>query len=75
MSVTVSPEVIALLSESAEWRLLGLLFEYPTPLWRHSLTALLPDLSSVSLTAMAQPNLKTRKRQDYGYLLEYRTRW
>lgn len=58
MSVAVTQEVKDLLRESAEWRLLGLLFEYPTPLWRQSLTALLPDLSNPTLASLAEDALR-----------------
>jgi len=58
MNASGSPEVITLLSESAEWRLLGLLFEYPTPLWRESLTALLPDLHDGALASLAEDALR-----------------
>lgn len=56
-SHTIDPEVTRLLREAAEWRLLGLLFEYPTPFWRQSLTALLPDLVGTSLRSMAEAAL------------------
>ena len=42
---TLSPEVERLLVEAAEWRLFGLLFEYPTAEWRSNLTALVPVLA------------------------------
>lgn len=42
-----------LLKEAAEWRLLGLLFEYPSPQWRASLKALLPSLSQQELRTIA----------------------
>lgn len=58
MSLALSQEVKDLLRESAEWRLLGLLFEYPTQLWRHSLTALLPDLSNPTLAPLAEEALR-----------------
>jgi nitrate reductase assembly molybdenum cofactor insertion protein NarJ len=45
MSATaLSPEVQQLLTEAAEWRLFGLLFEYPTPYWRANLSALASSL-------------------------------
>lgn len=58
MSVAVSQEVKDHLRESAEWRLFGLLFEYPTPLWRQSLTALIPDLGGGALASLAQDALR-----------------
>ncbi|MCX6621388.1 MAG: molecular chaperone TorD family protein [Acidobacteria bacterium] len=54
---TFSPEVLRLLAESAEWRLLGLLFEYPSAEWRAQVTALLPDLRDASLRALAEAAL------------------
>lgn len=39
----VTGEMRSLLEEAAAWRLLGLLFEYPTPAWRAQLEALLAD--------------------------------
>ena len=58
MNVALNQEVKDLLRESAEWRLLGLLFEYPTAAWRQSLTALLPDLRGGALVALAQDALR-----------------
>jgi nitrate reductase assembly molybdenum cofactor insertion protein NarJ len=42
---TLTPRLMALLREAANWRLLGLLFEYPSPQWRARLSVLLPDLA------------------------------
>lgn len=50
----LSPEVADLLKEASEWRLFGLLFEYPTKVWRANLEALLPSLHSSELRAIAQ---------------------
>ena len=58
MSVAVSQEVKDLLRESAEWRLLGLLFEYPTVAWRQSLAALLADLRGGALASLAEDALR-----------------
>lgn len=58
MKVVVRQEVKDLLLESAGWRLLGLLFEYPTALWRRSLTALLPDLGGGELASLAEDALR-----------------
>lgn len=52
-SALITPEVRTLLSEAAEWRLLGLLFEYPTQEWRARISALLPSLESAELRALA----------------------
>ncbi len=42
-----------LLAEAAEWRLLGLLFEYPYESWRRQISALVPDLKDESLRGLA----------------------
>jgi len=49
--------ITALLSESAQWRLFGLLFEYPNDSWRTRLQALLPDLRHDNLRAMGRAAL------------------
>lgn len=54
----LSPDTRQLLTEAAEWRLFGLLFEYPTAQWRANLTALLPSLASPELRAIAQAALE-----------------
>jgi nitrate reductase assembly molybdenum cofactor insertion protein NarJ len=46
-----------LLEEAAEWRLLGLLFEYPSPQWRRELEALLLSLPDANLRALAHAAL------------------
>lgn len=48
----------ALLAEAAEWRLLGLLFEYPNPAWREQVHALLPDLLSPGLRLLGEQALE-----------------
>lgn len=50
-----------LLSEAAEWRLLGLLFEYPTDAWRAQVTALLPDLREEEMRRMGEEALEVAK--------------
>ncbi len=42
------------LIESAEWRLLGLLFERPRPAWREEIAALAREVASEGLKAAAQ---------------------
>ncbi len=54
---TLHPEVRALLREAAEWRLLGLLFEYPSEPWRERLAAVLPDVSGAGLREMGRAAL------------------
>lgn len=49
--------ITALLSEAAQWHLIGLLFEYPDDSWRCRLQALLPDLRQENLRAMGQAAL------------------
>lgn len=51
-------EVIRLLAEAAEWRLLGLLFEYPSDAWRAQVTALLPDLRDEALRLLGEAALE-----------------
>lgn len=50
--------VAQLLSTAAEWRLLGLLFEYPSMEWRANLQALIPALASPQQCAMAEAALQ-----------------
>jgi nitrate reductase assembly molybdenum cofactor insertion protein NarJ len=56
--VTMPPGAAELLQEAAEWRLLGLLFEYPDAAWRRDLEALLPSVSSPELRALAEAALE-----------------
>jgi nitrate reductase assembly molybdenum cofactor insertion protein NarJ len=42
------------LREAVEWRLLGLLFEPPSPAWREQVRALIPETESSGLQAAAQ---------------------
>lgn len=58
MSAALAPDVQRLLEESAEWRLLGMLFEYPAGRWRANLEALLPSLPRPDLRAMAEAALE-----------------
>jgi nitrate reductase assembly molybdenum cofactor insertion protein NarJ len=55
---TVTPEVAALFGEAAQWRLLGLLFEYPTDAWRMQLAALQSDLQDENLRGLADAALE-----------------
>lgn len=52
------PGVEELLRDASQWRLFGLLFEYPTKAWRENLEALLPSLHSQELKAIAQATLE-----------------
>jgi nitrate reductase assembly molybdenum cofactor insertion protein NarJ len=54
----VNPEVAGLLSEAARWRLLGLLFEYPSGRWRGELEALLSDLQDETERGLAASALE-----------------
>ncbi len=49
---TINPEVVRLLTEAAEWRLLGMLFEYPSESWRERVAALLPDVRDENLRSL-----------------------
>ncbi len=51
-------EVTDLLAECAEWRLFGLLFEYPAHAWRSNLESLLPALPRSDLRGLAQAALE-----------------
>jgi nitrate reductase assembly molybdenum cofactor insertion protein NarJ len=55
---TLQPRAGELLSQAAEWRLLGLLFEYPAGHWRSNLEALLPSLARPELSALAEAALE-----------------
>ncbi|MBI5281395.1 MAG: molecular chaperone TorD family protein [Candidatus Solibacter usitatus] len=54
----LTPEIAGLLGEAAEWRLLGLLFEYPTETWREQVSALAADLKDEKLKALAAAALE-----------------
>lgn len=54
----LTPEITSLLGEAAEWRLLGLLFEYPTEAWREQLSALAADMKDEKLKALASAALE-----------------
>jgi nitrate reductase assembly molybdenum cofactor insertion protein NarJ len=56
--VTLPPGAAELLREAAEWRLFGLLFEYPDASWRRDLEALLPSIASPELRALADAALE-----------------
>jgi nitrate reductase assembly molybdenum cofactor insertion protein NarJ len=58
MNAALSPQIITILSQSAEWRLLGLLFEYPEAAWKTRLSALLPALTPAELRAMGEAALR-----------------
>lgn len=53
----VEEQVSRLLAEAAEWRLLGLLFEYPDAAWRQRLETLLPDVRQESMRALGRAAL------------------
>jgi len=52
------PAAIRLLEESAEWRLLGLLFEYPGGAWRTNVESLAASLRRPELRGMAEAALQ-----------------
>ncbi|MBI4893333.1 MAG: molecular chaperone TorD family protein [Acidobacteria bacterium] len=54
----MSPEIVRLLTEAAEWRLYGLLFEYPGEAWREQVRALLPDLREDGLRQLGEAALQ-----------------
>lgn len=49
---------VELLAEAAEWRLFGLLFEYPDAAWRAELEPLLPSLAKPELRALGEAALE-----------------
>ncbi|MCC6586545.1 MAG: molecular chaperone TorD family protein [Bryobacterales bacterium] len=51
-------QVTKLLSEAAEWRLLGLLFEYPGGQWRANLSAVIDAVTDPELRAMGEAALE-----------------
>lgn len=53
-AVDLSPEVHDLLGQAAEWRLLGLLFECPSPRWREQLGELAPEVGDAQLRRTAE---------------------
>ncbi len=48
-TVALTPEVHELLREAAEWRVLELLFQCPSPEWRDRITELRPDCGDADL--------------------------
>ncbi|MBL8229218.1 MAG: molecular chaperone TorD family protein [Bryobacterales bacterium] len=59
MQQAITRETMALLQEAAEWRLLGLMFEYPSETWRHQISALLADLHQTALVPLAKAALES----------------
>jgi len=58
ISEQIPAPIRELLAESAEWRLYGLLFEYPDRGWRANMEALRSSLSDSKLRAMAESALR-----------------
>ncbi len=54
MTTATATAQTRLLREAAEWRLLGLLFECPSPTWREQVAALATEISDAGLRAAAQ---------------------
>ena len=54
----LEPAAVRLLEEAAEWRLLGLLFEYPSEQWRANVESLLPNLAVAELREVAKAALE-----------------
>lgn len=57
-SEALSPAVVALLAEAAEWRLYGLLFEYPDAAWTSNVEALMASLADPDLRDLAANALR-----------------
>jgi nitrate reductase assembly molybdenum cofactor insertion protein NarJ len=53
MTATLDPAVRSLLSEAAEWRLLGMLFECPCAEWKEQVAALARDVADPELRQAA----------------------
>ena len=58
-----------LLHDAAEWRLLGLLFECPTPDWRQQLQALVSEIRKPPLRAAAERALSEAREGVYHSIL------
>lgn len=56
--VQLESAAVRLLEEAAEWRLYGLLFEYPTEQWRVNVESLLPNLPAAELRGVAEAALE-----------------
>lgn len=52
-SGALDPRVVACLREAAEWRLLGRLFECPSPAWRDEIVALAAEIDDPALASAA----------------------
>ena len=50
-------QVRALLSEAAEWRMLGLMFEYPSDGWRANVAAVMDSIADPELRTMGEAAL------------------
>jgi nitrate reductase assembly molybdenum cofactor insertion protein NarJ len=61
----VDPQVLGLLREAARWRLLGRLFECPTPAWRHDVARLAREVDDSDLVAAAGAALVTATEGQY----------
>lgn len=61
----MSPDAIALLRESARWRLLGLLFECPTAKWREEIKSLSAEVSDPDLAEVASAALDEAREPHY----------
>ena len=57
MNSVLDKREIELAREAAEWRLLSLLFECPTPEWREQVTALMHEVADTELKSAAQDAL------------------
>lgn len=69
MTVTLSPEVQSLLQEAAEWRLLGLLFECPSPEWKQRIAALAAETAAGDLRESAAAALRDAAEEVFHSLL------
>ena len=61
----VEPNVLDLARQSAEWRLIGLLFEQPSPTWREQVAALGAEVSDEKLKRAAEAALEEASEELY----------
>ena len=61
----VEPGVLDLARQSAEWRLIGLLFEQPSPAWREQVAALGAEVADEKLKRAAEAALEEASEELY----------
>lgn len=66
---TLDPRAAVALRQSAEWRMLGLLFECPAPEWRRQVAALAGEIQDADLRAAAEQALLEAAEGDFHSIL------